>query len=157
VHKITPFLWFDDGAEEAANLYVSLFSGKIVEQHHWGPGGPAPAGSLMSVTFELDGREYQAFNGGPGHPFTDAFSLVANVDTQEELDRAWDALIEGGGAPVACGWLKDRFGVSWQIVPTILGELLTDPDAGRSSRAVQAMLGMVKLDIAGLKAAADGV
>jgi predicted 3-demethylubiquinone-9 3-methyltransferase (glyoxalase superfamily) len=156
VHKLTPFLWFDDGAEEAANLYVSIFNGRIVDERRWGPGGPAPAGSLMSVSFEIDGREYQAFNGGPGHTFTDAISLVANVDTQEELDAAWSKLLEGGGEPVACGWLKDKFGVSWQIVPSVLGELLTDPDPERSSRALKAMLSMVKLDIAELKAAADG-
>jgi predicted 3-demethylubiquinone-9 3-methyltransferase (glyoxalase superfamily) len=156
VHKITPFLWFDEGAEEAANLYVSVFNGRIVEERRWGAGGPAPEGSLMSVAFEIDGREYEAFNGGPGHPFSDSFSLVANVDTQEELDAAWSKLLEGGGEPVACGWLTDRFGVSWQIVPTVLGELLSDPDPGRSTRAMQAMLGMVKLDIAELKAAADG-
>jgi predicted 3-demethylubiquinone-9 3-methyltransferase (glyoxalase superfamily) len=156
MHKISPFLWFDDDAEDAANLYVSIFGGKIIDEHRWGPGGPAPEGSLMSVIFEIDGREYQAFNGGPGHPFSDAASLAVSVETQEELDDAWDRLIEGGGQPVACGWLTDRFGLSWQIVPAVLGELLSDPDSGRSSRALEAMLSMVKLDIAALRAAADG-
>jgi predicted 3-demethylubiquinone-9 3-methyltransferase (glyoxalase superfamily) len=156
VHKITPFLWFDSGAEDAANLYVSIFSGKIVERRHWGEGGPAPAGTLLSVTFEIDGREYIAFEGGPGHPFTDAVSISVTVDTQEELDNAWDRLIEGGGKPIACGWLVDRWGLSWQIVPTELEELMKSSDPGVSERATRAMLSMVKLDIAALKAAAAG-
>jgi predicted 3-demethylubiquinone-9 3-methyltransferase (glyoxalase superfamily) len=156
MHKITPFLWFEDAAEEAANLYVAIFGGKILDERRWGEGGPVAAGTLMSVVFELDGREYQAFNGGPGHPFTEAISLFVTVSTQEELDAVWDQLLDGGGKPVACGWLVDRFGVSWQIVPDILGELLADPDPARASRATQAMLGMVKLDFADLRAAADG-
>jgi predicted 3-demethylubiquinone-9 3-methyltransferase (glyoxalase superfamily) len=156
MHKITPFFWFEDGAEEAADLYVSIFGGLIIERRFWGSGGPAPAGTLMSVTFEIDGRQFEAFNGGPGHPFTDATSLCVSVDTQEELDDAWSRLLDGGGQPVACGWLRDRFGLSWQIVPTILESLLTDPDPDRSSRALKAMLEMTKLDIAQLQAAADG-
>jgi predicted 3-demethylubiquinone-9 3-methyltransferase (glyoxalase superfamily) len=156
VHKISPFLWFDDGAEEAANLYVSIFSGEILEQRHWGPGGPVPEGTLLSVSFEIDGREYQAFNGGPGHPFSDATSFFVTVDTQEELDDAWNRLIEGGGEPVACGWLKDRFGVSWQIIPAVFGELMSSPDPAVVGRVTQAMLSMVKLDIAALRAAAEG-
>jgi predicted 3-demethylubiquinone-9 3-methyltransferase (glyoxalase superfamily) len=156
VHKITPFLWFDDGAEEAANLYVEVFGGKILGEQRWGAGAPAPEGSVMVVTFQIDGRDYQAFNGGPGHPFSDAMSLSVMVDTQEELDAAWNRLLEDGGTPVACGWLADKFGVSWQIVPTVLPELLADPDPARAGRAMKAMLGMVKLDIAELKAAADG-
>lgn len=156
MHKITPFLWFEDGAEDAANLYVSIFSGTIVERRTWGEGGPALAGSLLSVTFEIDGREYVAFNGGPGHPFTDAFSISVTVDTQEELDAAWDRLLEGGGKPVACGWLVDRWGLSWQIVPKQLEELMKSTEPGVSERATKAMLGMVKLDIAALKTAAAG-
>lgn len=156
MHKITPFLWFDNAAEEAAHLYVEIFGGKIVNEQRWGSGAPAPEGSIMSITFAIDGREYQAFNGGPGHPFSDAFSLFATVETQEELDAAWNRLLEDGGKGVACGWLADKFGVSWQIVPTVLPELLSDPDPARAGRAMQAMLGMVKLDIAALKAAADG-
>jgi predicted 3-demethylubiquinone-9 3-methyltransferase (glyoxalase superfamily) len=110
----------------------------------------------MSVRFEIDGLEYEAFNGGPGHPFTDAISLFVSADTQEEIDELWSRLLEGGGQPVACGWLTDRFGLSWQIVPPTLGELLSDPNPARSSRVLQAMMGMVKLDIAALKAAAEG-
>jgi predicted 3-demethylubiquinone-9 3-methyltransferase (glyoxalase superfamily) len=155
VHSIAPFLWFDDGAEEAANLYVSTFGGTILNERRWGPGAPAPEGSLMAVNFELGGRSYSAFNGGPGHPFSDAFSLAVEFDTQEELDAAWDRLVEGG-KPIACGWLVDKFGVSWQLVPTELARLLSDPDPGRAERATKAMLGMVKLDIAALRAAADG-
>ena len=153
---ITPFLWFDDQAEQAAALYTSIFNGRIVGEHRWGPGGPAPVGSLMSVTFELAGCQYEAFNGGPGHPFHDSFSISVTFDTQAEVDDAWDRLLEGGGQPVACGWLTDRFGLSWQIVPKALGELLTDPDPERAARAMQAMLQMVKIDEATLRAAADG-
>lgn len=156
MHKITPFLWFEDGAEEAANLYVSVFGGTILDERRWGPGGPSPEGSLLSVTFEIDGREYQAFNGGPHDAFNDSVSLFVTVDTQEELDAAWASLLEGGGEAVACGWLHDRWGLRWQIVPKILGELMSDPDRDRAGRATQAMLTMVKLDIAALRAAADG-
>ncbi|MDQ1547931.1 MAG: hypothetical protein QOH69_2835 [Actinomycetota bacterium] len=156
MHKITPFLWFEDGAEDAANLYVAIFSGTLGERREWGEGGPAPAGTFLSVTFEIDGREYIAFNGGPGHPFTDAFSISVTVDTQEELDDAWDRLLEGGGKPIACGWLVDRWGLSWQIVPKQLEELMKSMEPGVAERATRAMLGMVKLDIAALKAAADG-
>jgi predicted 3-demethylubiquinone-9 3-methyltransferase (glyoxalase superfamily) len=155
VHKIIPFLWFDDGAEEAANLYVSIFSGTIVEERHWGEGGEAPAGTLLSVTFEIDGREFIAFNGGPGHPFSDSFSISVTVDTQQELDDAWDRLIEGGGQPVACGWLKDRFGVSWQIVPKELEDFMNSSEPGVAERATKAMLSMVKLDIGAIRSAVD--
>jgi predicted 3-demethylubiquinone-9 3-methyltransferase (glyoxalase superfamily) len=154
MHKITPFLWFESGAEDAANLYVSIFSGSIVERREWGEGGPAPAGSILSVTFEIDGREFIAFEGGPGHPFTDAFSISVTVDTQEELDAAWDRLLADGGTPVACGWLTDRWGLSWQIVPKELEELMASTEPGVSERATKAMLSMVKLDIAAIKAAA---
>lgn len=156
MNTITPFLWFDDGAEEAVDLYVSIFGGGILDSRRWGAGGPVPEGTLMSVTFELDGREYQAFNGGPGHPFADSISLFVSVDTQEEVDDAWSRLLDGGGRPVACGWLTDKFGLSWQIVPRILGELMSSPEPGVAGRVTQAMLGMVKLDIAGLRAAAEG-
>ncbi len=154
--KLSTFLWFEQDAEKAAALYVSIFGGRVYDERHWGPGGPAPEGSLMSVSFELDGHEYQAFNGGPGHPFTDASSIFVDVADQAELDSVWDRLVADGGRGVACGWLQDRFGLSWQIIPHELGELLTDPDPGRSSRALQAMLQMVKLDVAALRAAADG-
>jgi predicted 3-demethylubiquinone-9 3-methyltransferase (glyoxalase superfamily) len=154
--KISTFLWFDDQAEEAAELYVSIFGGSIGEKLHWGAGAPAPEGSLMSVAFTLDGHEYQAFNGGPGHPFADSFSLYADAKDQDEVDEIWDKLTADGGHGVACGWLADKFGVSWQIIPAEMGALLMDPDPGRSSRAMQAMLSMVKIDLAAMKAAADG-
>jgi predicted 3-demethylubiquinone-9 3-methyltransferase (glyoxalase superfamily) len=153
--KVSTFLWFDDQAEDAADLYVSLLGGSIGYKRHWGPGGPAPEGSLMSVQFTLDGHEYQAFNGGPGHPFSDSHSIFVEVEDQAELDRVWDALVADGGRGVACGWLADRFGLSWQIIPKGFGELLEDPDPGRSSRALQAMLSMVKIDLAAMRAAAD--
>jgi predicted 3-demethylubiquinone-9 3-methyltransferase (glyoxalase superfamily) len=155
MHKVTPFLWFNDGADEAANLYVAIFSGTIVEERRWGEGGAAPAGTLLSVTFEIDGREFIAFNGGPGHPFTDSFSISVTVDTQEELDAAWDRLIEGGGQPVACGWLKDRFGLSWQIVPKQLEDYMNSSEPGVAEKATKAMLSMVKLNIAEIKAAVE--
>lgn len=156
MQAIHPFLWFESGADEAAELYVRLLGGSILAKREWGPGGPAPEGSLMSVSFEIGGCQYEAFNGGPHDPFNDSFSLWATVETQEELDRVWDGLTADGGAGVACGWLRDRFGVRWQIVPSILGHLLNDPDPERAARAMKAMLGSVKFDIAELKAAADG-
>jgi predicted 3-demethylubiquinone-9 3-methyltransferase (glyoxalase superfamily) len=155
VHKITPFLWFRDSADEAANLYVSLFGGTIVEERKWGDGGPAPAGSLLSVTFQIDGRDFIAFNGGPDHPFTDAFSISVTVDTEEELDRAWDGFIADGGSGVACGWLRDRFGLFWQIVPKQLEDYMNSTEPGVSEKATSAMLSMVKLDIAQIKAAVE--
>ena len=156
MQSVHPFLWFESGADEAAELYVGLLGGSILAKREWGPGGPSPEGSLMSVSFEISGRQYEAFNGGPHEPFNDSFSMWVTVDDQEELDRIWDGLTSGGGAGIACGWLRDRFGVRWQIVPSILMELLSDPDPARASRAMQAMLSSVKFDIAGLKAAADG-
>ncbi|MCU1471003.1 MAG: hypothetical protein JWQ39_2152 [Glaciihabitans sp.] len=154
--KLSTFLWFEKDADQAANLYVSIFGGRIYDERHWAPGGPAPEGSLMSVSFEIDGHEYQAFNGGPGHPLTDANSIYVDVADQVELDEIWDKLTADGGSGVACGWLTDKYGLSWQIIPRALGELLTDPDPERSSRTMQAMLQMVKLDVAALQAAADG-
>jgi predicted 3-demethylubiquinone-9 3-methyltransferase (glyoxalase superfamily) len=156
MHKITPFLWFESGAAEAANLYVSIFGGTIVEERRWNAGGPAPEGSLMSVRFEIDGREYEAFEGGPHDPFNDSASLFVTFDTQEELDAAWSKFLDAGGEAIACGWLRDRWGLRWQIVPTILEELMHDPDPERARRTTEAMMKMVKLDIAQLKAAADG-
>jgi predicted 3-demethylubiquinone-9 3-methyltransferase (glyoxalase superfamily) len=156
VHKISPFLWYNNGAEEAANLYVSIFGGSIIDKRLWGPGGAAPEGSLLSVTFEIDGRNYIAFEGGPGDAFNDSISMSVIVDTQEELDDAWSRLIEGGGQEVVCGWLRDKWGVRWQIAPAILEELMTSADPGVAERATKAMLSMIKLDIAALKAAAEG-
>jgi predicted 3-demethylubiquinone-9 3-methyltransferase (glyoxalase superfamily) len=146
---VTPFLWFNGKAEEAANFYVSIFkNAKIETVARWGGGGPAPAGAVMSVTFTIDGRELIAFNGGPEFSFTPAFSMMVTCETQAELDELWDKLLAGGGPPSRCGWLKDRFGLSWQIIPKRLGELL------RSPRAMKAMMEMVKLDIRVLEEAA---
>lgn len=157
MQTITPFLWFDDQANEAAEFYVSVFpNSEILRVNRNGGGGIGDPGTVMSVSLVIDGLRLEAFNGGPDHPFTEAISLFVPADTQEEIDRLWDRLLEGGGREDQCGWLKDRWGLSWQIVPTVLFELLSDPDPGRAGRAVQAMLGMVKLDIAALKAAADG-
>ena len=154
--KITPFLWYDTEAEEAATLYTSLFpNSTILSVNRYGAAGPGPEGSVMTVSFELDGQRFVALNGGPAHPFTEAVSFVVDCSSQEEVDRYWSALTEGGEESV-CGWLRDRFGLSWQIVPSRLPELLTDPDRGKSQRVMQAMLQMRKIDIAGLEAAARG-
>jgi len=153
MQKITPFLWFDDQAEEAANFYVSIFgNSKIVGVARYGEVGPGPKGSVMIVTFELDGQEFIALNGGPQFKFTEAISFVVNCETQEEVDELWEKLSEGG-EKVECGWLKDKYGVSWQIVPTILGEMLSDPDPVRSQRVMKVMLQMKKIDINRLKKA----
>lgn len=157
MQQVCPFLWFNDKAEEAVNLYVSLFKGaRVVTTNRWNAGTPYPEGSVMSIGFEIDGRPYQAFNGGPEFPFTEAISLFVNVETQQEVDELWDGLTANGGEPGPCGWLKDPYGLSWQIVPTALVELMADPDPGRASRAVAAMMKMSKIDIAALHAAADG-
>lgn len=156
--SVSPFLWFDNQAQEAAELYTSLIpNSRITESRHYPEGVPGqPAGSVMSVSFELDGLPVQALNAGPQFTFTEAFSFYVSAPTQEDIDRLWDGLIADGGEPSQCGWLKDKFGLSWQIVPPALDELLQDPDPGRSSRAMNAMLAMTKLDIAALQAAADG-
>ncbi len=156
--RVHPFLWFDDGAEEAAALYVSLIPGsRVVDTRTYPEGAPGGmGGKVMSVSFELDGLPVEALNAGPQFRFTEAFSFYVSVTTQDEVDALWDGLLADGGEPSQCGWLKDRFGLSWQIVPTVLDELLQDPDPGRASRAMQAMLGMQKLDVAALRAAADG-
>ena len=152
---ISPFLWFDSQAEEAANLYVSLFpNSRISHISHYPEGGPASAGSVMSVSFVLDGLDIQALNGGPQFQFTEAISFFVKVETQEEVDHYWDSLLADGGTPSQCGWLKDRFGLSWQIVPTVLGELLGTHDAA-AKRAMGAMMSMSKIIIADLRAAAD--
>lgn len=154
---ITTFLTYDTQAEEAATLYTSLFDGKIVDTMRYPAGGPKPEGSVLSVTFELFGQTYIALNGGPSFTFSQGFSLMVQVDTQAEVDRLWTRLTENGGKPVQCGWLVDNFGVSWQIVPRQLGAMLSAKDTARSSRAMQAMMGMQKLDLAKLQAAFDGV
>ena len=154
IQRISPFLWFDDQAEEAAEFYVSVFeNSRIVAVSRRGDGGPG--GGVLGVTFELDGLRLQAFNGGPEFRFTEAISLLVHAETQEEIDRLWQRLTEGG-EPSRCGWLKDRYGLSWQIVPPVLLDLLADPDPARAGRAMMAMLGMTKLDIAALRAATDG-
>lgn len=151
MQRVTTFLWYDGQAEQAANLYVSLIPGsRIVEVERFGPDR-----STVVVTFELDGITYQAMDGGPGVSFTEAVSLSVICEDQAEVDRLWDALTADGGAPSVCGWLKDRWGLSWQIVPKDLLELQRDPDPARAERAVQAMLTMSKIDIAALYAAAD--
>ena len=154
--KITPFLWFNDNAEEAMNFYVSIFkNSKVLGISRYGEGAPRPAGMVMTATFELDGQEFVALNGGPEFKFTEATSFYVNCATQEEVDWYWDRLTSEGGEESQCGWLKDKFGLSWQIVPTALGELLGDPDPLKAQRVMQAMLQMKKIDIAGLQRAHD--
>jgi predicted 3-demethylubiquinone-9 3-methyltransferase (glyoxalase superfamily) len=154
---ITTFLTYDTQAEEAAKLYTSLLDGTIKDTTRFPAGGPMPEGSVISVTFELLGQTYIALNGGPTFTFAQGFSLMVQVDTQAEIDRLWTKLTENGGKAVQCGWLVDRFGVSWQIVPRQLGGMLSSRDRAKSGRAMQAMMGMQKLDIARLQAAFDGV
>jgi predicted 3-demethylubiquinone-9 3-methyltransferase (glyoxalase superfamily) len=154
--SITTFLTYDTQAEEAAKLYTSLFGGKITDTSRYPAGGPKPEGTVLSVTFELLGQTYIALNGGPTFTFAQGFSLMVQVGTQEEIDRLWTKLLENGGKPVQCGWLVDKFGVSWQIVPKQLGEMLSHEDRAKSGRAMQAMMGMQKLDLPALQAAFDG-
>jgi predicted 3-demethylubiquinone-9 3-methyltransferase (glyoxalase superfamily) len=156
VQLITPFLWFDGQAEQAANFYVSVFpNSKVAKVVRNVQGGPGPAGSVLTVAFELDGQPFVALNGGPHFKFTEAVSFVVNCQTQEEVDSYWEKLTAGGGSPVQCGWLKDKFGLSWQITPTVLPELLSNPDSAKAARAMQAMMTMTKIDIATLKKAAE--
>ena len=151
--KITPFLWFNDQAEEAMNFYTAIFkNSKISSVSRYGDGGPGQPGSVMTATFELDGQEFMALNGGPLFAFTEAISFFVNCETQAEVDELWGKLTEGGEES-QCGWLKDKFGLSWQIVPSVLGELLNDPDAAKAGRVMNAMLQMKKIDIAGLRSA----
>ncbi|MDI6407651.1 VOC family protein [Streptomyces albus] len=153
--KIKTFLWYDDQAEEAANFYVSLFEGsRIVEVTRYSEAGPGEPGSVMTVVFELAGQQYVALNGGPQFTFTEAVSLQVDCDSQEEVDSLWEKLTAGGGRPGPCGWLKDKYGLSWQIVPRRLFELLADSDKRRAEAVTRAMLGMGKLDVAQLEAAA---
>jgi len=155
MQKITPFLWFNDQAEEAMNFYTAIFkNSKIGSVSRYGEGGPGPQGSVMTATFQLDGQEFMALNGGPEFPFTEAISLFVNCETQAEVDELWAKLSEGGEKG-RCGWLKDKYGLSWQIVPSALGELLNAKDAEKSQRVMQAMLQMDKIDIAGLKRASE--
>jgi len=155
--RITPCLWFDDDAEEAITFYGSVFGGvEILESSRYPDGGPIPGGTLLAATFELAGQRVMVINGGPMYQLTEAFSFMVPADTQDEIDRLWERLTEDGGEPGSCGWLKDRFGLSWQIVPPILGQLLGDADPEKAGRTMQAMLRMSKLDIVALRAAHDG-
>ncbi|KDN81645.1 VOC family protein [Kitasatospora cheerisanensis] len=155
--KISTFLWFDQQAEQAAEFYVSVFrDGRITGVQRYSEAGPGEAGSVMLVSFELFGQEYRALNGGPMFRFNEAVSLQVDCEDQAEVDRYWEQLTADGGEPGPCGWLKDRFGLSWQIVPRRMIELLADSDPARARRATEAMLKMGKLDVAALEAAADG-
>lgn len=154
MQKITTFLWFDGKAEEAASFYTSLFpDSKILSVTLYGEAGPGPMGTVMTVAFQLAGQEFTALNGGPVYTFTPAISLVVNCETQREVDELWDKLSAGGGEKGQCGWLTDKYGVSWQVVPTVLGKMLQDRDPKKVQRVVQAMLQMKKLDLGQLKQA----
>ncbi len=156
MQKIVPFLWFDHQAEEAMNFYVSLFhDSKVLSVTRYGASGPGPKGSVMSATFQLEGQEFYALNGGPQFSFTPAISLFVNCEAQQEVDELWEKLSQGGEKQ-PCGWLKDRYGLSWQIIPTALGKMLQDKDPQKSTRVMQAMMQMTRIDIARLKQAYDG-
>jgi len=156
MQKISPCLWFKDNAEEAAHFYTNLFKdSRIVSDMRFGDAGPGPKGAVMAVTFELEGQEFMALNGGTVFTFSPAISLFIKCGTQEEVDRLWAALGEGG-EPRQCGWISDKYGVTWQVVPVALGAMLQDKDAAKSARVMQAMMGMVKLDIAALERAYRG-
>ena len=153
MQKITPFLWFNDQAEEAMKFYTSIFTNsKILGVTRYGEAGPGPKGTVMVGTFEIEGQEFMALNGGPVFTFTEAISFAVDCKTQQEVDELWDKL-SAGGKPGQCGWLKDKFGVSWQIVPSALREILSGPDPEKTKRMTQVMLKMTKLDIASLKRA----
>jgi predicted 3-demethylubiquinone-9 3-methyltransferase (glyoxalase superfamily) len=156
MRKPVPFLWFDHQAEEAMLFYTSIFKhSKVGHVTRYGAAGPGPEGSVMSASFEIEGQEFYALNGGPMYQFTPAISLYVGCETQAEVDELWTKL-SAGGRPDRCGWLQDKFGLSWQIIPTVLGPLLSHPDKEMAGRVMQAMLGMTKLDIEALKRAADG-
>lgn len=153
MQKITPFLWFNGNAEEAVNFYVSIFKhSAVLSLSRYGDAGPGPKGTVMSATFQLEGQKFYALNGGPEYAFTPAISLFVDCETQQEVDELWTKLSEGG-EPGRCGWLKDRFGLSWQIIPTALGKLLSDKDPRKAGRVMRAMLQMSKIDIQGLQQA----
>jgi predicted 3-demethylubiquinone-9 3-methyltransferase (glyoxalase superfamily) len=156
MQKITPFLWFDNQAEEAVNFYTSVFkNSKIGTVARYGESGPGPKGSVMTIMFELDGQDFMALNGGPIFKFTEAISLMVNCEDQEEIDYFWEKLSADGGKEVECGWLKDKYGLFWQVVPKILGELVQSKDPEKSERVMKALMQMKKLDIAQLKQAAE--
>lgn len=154
--KITPFLWFDNNLEEAMKFYASVFKNtKIGNVSRYGEGAPVPAGSVMTATFEIEGQEFMALNGGPVFKFTEAISFFVNCENQEEVDELWTKLTTNGGEESQCGWLKDKFGLSWQIIPKQLGEMLGDKDPKKSQNVMQAMLKMKKIDVSKLKEAYD--
>ena len=155
MQKMRSFLWFDRQAEEAALFYTSVFGGKVLDIMRYGDAGPRPKGEVLTASFELFGQVFVALNGGPHYSFTPAISFMVECETQEELDGYWDRLADGG-KPIQCGWITDRFGVTWQITPAILLPMLQDKDSERAARATRAMMGMVKLDIAELQRAYDG-
>jgi predicted 3-demethylubiquinone-9 3-methyltransferase (glyoxalase superfamily) len=156
MQKITPFLWFNDQAEEAMDFYTSIFkNSKVGSVSRYADAGPGQPGKVMTATFELNGQEFMVLNGGPQFPFTEAISFFVSVETQAEVDELWEKLSEGGEKQ-RCGWLKDKYGLSWQIIPTTLGELLGDKDPQKSQRVMNAMLQMGKIDIAGLRKAYEG-
>jgi predicted 3-demethylubiquinone-9 3-methyltransferase (glyoxalase superfamily) len=156
MQKITPFLWFDGNAEEAMNFYTSIFkNSKIGRIRRYGDAGPGPKGSVMTATFQIEGQEFMALNGGPHYQFTPAISFFVNCETQAEVDELWEKL-SAGGETVQCGWLRDKFGVSWQIIPKALGELLGDKDPQKSQRVMKAMMKMIKIDVEQLKRAYEG-
>lgn len=162
MEKISPFLWFDDNAEEAAKFYTSIFkNSRIMDITHYGESAAEvsgrPKGTVMTVTFELEGQKFMALNGGPIFKFSQAISFLVSCETQQEVDDLWEKLSEGGGEQEQCGWLKDKFGVSWQIVPRILAEMMHDKDAMKSERVIKAMLQMKKLDIRSLQKAYEEV
>ena len=155
--KITTFLWFDSNAEEAATFYTSIFpDSRVTKVARWGKGGPAPEGSVMTVSFELAGQAYIAMNGGPHYKLTPAISLFVSCESQEEVDALWDKLLAGGGKPTACGWLEDEFGLSWQVIPDRLMERMSDPDPVKAGRVAQALMTMQKIDIAAIERAYAG-
>ena len=156
IQKITPFLWFDGKAEEAMNFYVSIFkNSKVVQLTRYGDAGPGSKGTVMSAIFQLEGQEFYALNGGPQFKFSPAISLFVNCETQQEVDDLWEKL-SAGGKTNRCGWLDDKFGLTWQIIPTTLGRLLQDTDAAKANRVMKAMMQMDKIDIARLQQAYDG-
>ena len=156
MQKITPFLWFDGKAEEAMNFYISIFkNSKVLSMSRYGEAGPGPKGTVMTAKFALNGQEFVALNGGPQFTFTEAISFVVSCETQQEVDELWEKLSQGGQKS-RCGWLKDKYGLSWQVIPTVLVELLQAKDPAKSSRVMQAMLQMDKIDIETLRRASSG-
>jgi len=157
MQKITPFLWFDDQAEEAMNFYTSVFEdSKVIGVSRYGEAGPGEPGSVMIASFELEGQRFTALNGGPRFKFNEAISFEIDCETQEEVDYLWESLTAGGGEESMCGWLRDKYGLSWQVVPRILGELMSDEDREKAKRVTEAMLSMRKIEIAELQRAYEG-